>query len=426
MALIDLLKWNSIPGVYVWKYPSDELSTATQLIVAESQEAVLFKGGKLIQSFGPGQHTLSTMNIPILGELFKIPFGGQSPFKAEVWYINKAISLDVKWGTIDPIQLMDPKYQIMLPVRAFGQFGIQVIDGAKFLVKLVGTLTQFDANTLMGHFKGIVMTQVKDSIAKKLVKESISILEINASISEISNYLQSQCENDLEEFGLRMVHFKVMSINAPEDDPSVKKLKDALAKRAEMNIVGYSYQQERSFDTLETAAANTGGSMAAPMTATMGMGMGLGIGTNLGNVAAGMSQQLQPQLKPCIKCGNGVPQNTKFCPHCGANNEAEQKLSGISCHKCNSSVALGSKFCPKCGNMVNPCPKCNNDNPENASICRSCNSQLPKKCSSCSTLIPEASKFCPSCGKSMVLACAKCGQELAQGTKFCGQCGTPQ
>lgn len=425
MALIDLVKWNSIPGVYVWKFPSDELSTATQLIVAESQEAVLFKDGKLIQSFSAGRYTLDTKNFPILTELFRLPFGGQSPFKAEVWFINKAISLDIKWGTVDPIQLMDPKYQIMLPVRAFGQFGIQIENGVKFLVKLVGTLSQYDVNTLSSHFKGIVVTQVKDSIAKKLVKENISILEINAHLSDISQYLQQETEGDLATFGLTLMHFKVLSINAPEDDPSVMQLKAALSKRAEMNIVGYSYQQERSFNTMDSAASNTGAAIAGPMGAGMGLGMGIGIGGTMGGALGGMANQMQfaAPIASCPKCNAQIPNGGKFCLSCGTPIQLDTpKQKMIQCDKCGEKSPEGTMFCPKCGDPFNPCPNCGSDNPESAVICNECKKPLPVKCT-CGTPVPASSKFCPSCGKSMVLTCSKCNEVVTLGTKFCSHCG---
>ena len=132
MAIVDVIKWNGAPETLAWKYPSEELGTWTQMIVAESQEAFLFKGGQPVGPFTAGRHTLDTANYPILGQILKIATGGRSPFTAEVWYVNKVISLDVKWGTPNAIQALDPQYRIMLPVRAYGQLGLQVVDSGKF------------------------------------------------------------------------------------------------------------------------------------------------------------------------------------------------------------------------------------------------------------------------------------------------------
>ena len=154
MAIVEVVKYNSSPDVFAWKYPSEELGTWTQLIVNESQEAILFKGGKALDVFQSGRHTLETANIPILNKIINLPFGGRSPFTAEVWYINKVNSLDIKWGTASPIQLQDPKYSVFIPVRAFGQFGIRIENSKQFLVKLDGTLSVFDKTNILKYFRG--------------------------------------------------------------------------------------------------------------------------------------------------------------------------------------------------------------------------------------------------------------------------------
>ena len=132
MAVAEVVKYNGGPDVFAWKYPEDELGTWTQLIVSESQEAVLFKGGKALDVFQSGRHTLETENIPLLNQILKLPFGGRSPFSAEVWFVNKMNSLDIKWGTSSPIQIQDPKYHVFIPVRSFGQFGIRVENAKQF------------------------------------------------------------------------------------------------------------------------------------------------------------------------------------------------------------------------------------------------------------------------------------------------------
>lgn len=385
MALVDVVKWDATDDVYAWKFPSQELATWTQLIVSESQEAVLLKGGQMSDPFGPGRHTLSTENIPILSKLVNIPFGGKSPFTAEVWFVNKSIPLDVKWGTSDPIQLQDPKYNIMLPVRAFGQFAVQIENTKDFLIKLVGTMSEFDRQKVTSYFKGLMLTRVKDSIAKQLVREKISILEISANLNSISQGLQDEMGKEFTPYGVKLVNFFINSINTPEDDPAVQQLKAALAKKAEMDILGYSYQQERTFDTLQTAAGNEG-TAGGMMGAGMGMGMGMGLGAGMGNMMGGMvgqmnqnNQQVPPPQPPqpaqiaCAKCAVANPAGAKFCAGCGTPLAPPQPDMTV-CSKCNAAVPVTGKFCLSCGNpMVNNCPKC-------------------------AVVLPSGSKFCPECG----------------------------
>ena len=198
MAIVDVLKFSSDASILAWKYPNSELATWSQLIVNESQEAILMRNGQIADVFGPGRYVLSTDNIPILQGLLNLPFGGRSPFSAEVWFINRAFSLSIKWGTTTPIQVQDPKYGVFVPLRAFGQFGIQIQDTRRFLTKMVGTMPFFNTNTLTEYFKGMYVTRVKDRLSSCLVKSKISILEINSHLDEISSELEQQLQAAVE------------------------------------------------------------------------------------------------------------------------------------------------------------------------------------------------------------------------------------
>lgn len=193
----------------------------------------------------------------------------------------------MKWGTPTAIQLQDPKYKVFLPLRSFGQFGIQIDDSRKFLIKLVGTLSVFDRDSIFRFFRGLYLTKVKDSISSYLIKKQISVLEINAYLDEISEHLKERMIPAFHEYGIKLINFYVNDISVPEDDPAVKKLKEALAKKAEMDIIGYNYVQERSFDTLEGAATNPGSGQSGLMGAGIGLGMGVGIGGPLGRQMGG-------------------------------------------------------------------------------------------------------------------------------------------
>lgn len=377
MAIVEVVKYNGNPNVMAWKYPSEELGTWTQVIVNETQEVVFVKEGKIFDILGPGRHTLSTENIPLLSKIINLPFGGKSPFTAEIWYINKIFALDVKWGTAPAIQLQDPKYKVFVPVTAFGQFGIKVEDSKKFLTKLVGTLPSFDHDVMVKYFRGLLVSNVKNVISGYLVKKNISILEINAYISEIGEELESKLKPELEKYGIQLVNFYVMSIEAPEDDNAVIKLKEALSKRAEMDIVGYDYNTARSFDTLESAAKNVG-SGANLMNAGIGLGMGLGVGGQFSKQMNSVSSKIDTtgekkssgKMK-CKKCGNEIDENQKFCPECG------EKI-GNFCKQCGAVLARkGQKFCPECGaSQILICPKCKKEINENSKFCPECGERL--------------------------------------------------
>ncbi|MGT2964767.1 SPFH domain-containing protein [Streptococcus acidominimus] len=351
MPLIDLVKYNGNPNVLAWKYPNDELSTFTQLIVNEFQEAVLVKEGKIADIFPAGRYTLDTANIPILNNIVNLPFDGESPFTAEVWYINKAYCLDIKWGTPTPIQLQAPGFGIFVPVRAHGTFGIKVTNSEIFLKNLVGTLPNLDTMAITNFFKGLYVTKVKDAISSYLVKKNVGILEINAHLNDLSNFLANELQPFFQQYGVSLINFYINDISVPEDDEGVKQLKLALSKRAEMDIIGYNYQQERTFDALEGATKNSGSDASSVLGAGLGMAMGVGLGGNLANSFSILAQELNPQNltqqqgNSCIKCHAHLQENAKFCSECGQKQE-------LSCPQCQLKVELGMKFCSNCGQKL--------------------------------------------------------------------------
>lgn len=323
MAIIDRVKYDGPANVLVWRYPPDDLSWGTQVIVNQAQEVIFFSGGQALDVLGPGTHTLRTANIPFLRSYIKMPFGGETPFAAEVYYVNKAVNLDVKWGTNNPIPVLDPKFNVFLPVRAFGQFGVQVADSKSFVVNLSATNPQFSTDQLSNYFRGVLLTKAKDYIAETIVKQKINLLEVSAHLEEMSEGIQKKLEGEFAKYGVRLVNFYLNSVDVPEDDETVVRLKKALSDRAEVDIMGDKYQQKRSFDVLEKAAGNEGGAAGAGLTAGMGLGAGLGVGQMMGQAMGQMNTAANggsaaPGAKFCAQCGKGLAPGGKFCAECGA------------------------------------------------------------------------------------------------------------
>lgn len=318
MAIIDVLSWIQSPNVVAFRHPNSQLNTKTQLIVSEGQEAVFVKEGQFYGPLLPGRHTLETKNLPFLTKMMTtLVTSGGSPFTAEVWFVQKTVPLDVKWGTSDPILLEDPKYHIALPVRAFGQYGFRIVDSCRFLAMLVGRVPAFTEKTLTQYFKGIIITQAKTAIASVMSTDQCSLLNIGTRLTAISAELEKSLTASLTEYGVEIKMFTVNSISTDANDPSVVQLKKALSKRAEMDILGYSYAQERSFNALEAAAGNQG-SAGAAMGAVMGMGMGVGVAAPLGNAMATAAQNVTMSVaRHCTNCGAQLQPNARFCGSCG-------------------------------------------------------------------------------------------------------------
>lgn len=284
MAIINVIKCPMQDNELCLKYPTEDLKMGSQLVVYPSQIAFFVKGGQVFDQFEAGTFTLKTSNIPLLNKVINLPFGSESPFKAEVWFINLTSKLDMKWGTPTPIQLEDPKYNIIIPVRAYGQYGLKVNDPELFLRTLIGNMSSFSTEKVDSYFKGKLLSQLNASIAGKMSNDNISILDINAHLMEISEYCNESINKHFGQYGLELQEFSIVSINIPQDDPSIIKLKEAKDLAARLKITGRDvYQMERSFDVLEGAANNqgTGGQMIG---AGMGLGVGMGIGSQMGTM----------------------------------------------------------------------------------------------------------------------------------------------
>jgi membrane protease subunit (stomatin/prohibitin family) len=372
MALLDVVQWDNQRGDIIHKFPEGAISLGAQLIVKEGQQAVFFREGKALDSFGPGRYTLKTGNIPLLEKLINLPFGGKSPFPAEVYYINMAEVPNLKWGTKQPIQFLDPIYQIAIPLRAFGSYSIRVQDPKGLLIMAIGTWQAFTTDAIGAALRDmVILPKLQDLLTETMLKQNISILKVAAYYEELGVAGRTKMGDEFASFGLELVRFAVESVNFPEEDESVKRLKKALADKAEINIIGSEdYKMKRTFDTMEKAAGGNG--MAGGM---MGAGMGVGMGQMMGQMmgAAMGTQGNQAGSRACPHCNAANPANAKFCASCG-----KEMAAGIPCPKCNAIVPQGAKFCPSCGqNMqVGTCPKCNAQVAVGAKFCPSCGEKL--------------------------------------------------
>lgn len=285
MVIIDVVKCDMEDGEFCHKFPSDNLKIGTQLVVYSSQTAFFVKGGKVCDEFSAGTYTIKTENIPILNKIVNIPFGGDSPFKADVWFINQITKLDIPWGTSHPIQLEDPKYKIIVPVRAHGQYGLHVSNPRLFLETLIGNLSSFTAEKIEQYFKGKIIASINTMLAQQIINEGVSVLDINTQLMIMAESLNAQLNSMFDKYGISIVDFAIMSINVPENDDSVIRLKKAKDLAARLAITGRDvYQMERSFDVLQTAAGNEGaGGQMLAMGA--GLGAGVGVGSAMGDIA---------------------------------------------------------------------------------------------------------------------------------------------
>ena len=279
MNLVDVISWEVNEQELVHRFDSDELRLGSQLVVYPSQTAFFVKGGKILDEFTSGTYTIKSENIPLLGKVINIPYNCETPFKAEVWFVNHISILNNKWGTMNPIQVEDPKYDVIVPIRAYGQYGLHIENPRLFLEKLVGNMSSFETAKVVDYFKGVLLSKLTNIVYDALKQTDQSVLTISSQVEHLSEYAQSRLAPDFANYGVGLEMFNIISISVKEDDLSYIRLKEAKDAKARINVIGKDdYQMSRSFDVLEKAAGNHGG-MA-------GAGMGIGAGIEMGRVAA--------------------------------------------------------------------------------------------------------------------------------------------
>jgi membrane protease subunit (stomatin/prohibitin family) len=416
MATIDLVRWSpqGRDTIYAHRFEETNLSTFTQLVVQESQEAVLFSKGQIAGKFGPGKHTLNTENLPVIRNLFGIPFGGKNPFTAEVWFVNKLQPYNIDWA-IDKMAIHDADYNTQLPLTANGRYGLKITDAEKFLIKIVGTRKEFTQDDLTDQFFGEFSTKTKSTILQYMLKHRIGYKQISAYLDSISDYLKSTMLPFWENLGLELTKFYITSIEIDSSTADGKRVLEAISQQSAMSITGRTWQQEQMFGVANNAVDGLGNGNGGLIGGLLAMNMMGGMG---GGTGAGM---IQPQYnQPAF---GGINQGSQEQPV-----QPIQNIREVYCSNCSRKFSNTHRFCPHCGDPYNPCPKCCTDNDLNAKRCVSCGVPLQAEsgtCPHCNAPMVPGSTFCGNCGKQVGSSdkCNRCGNLFPPNVKFCPVCG---
>ena len=369
----DVIK-NSGPGeLLVWRQPEEDFNTNSTLIVYPSEEAIFYKGGTVEQVFNEGTYKLSTENYPFISRFRNALTGGISTFNCVVYFVRKAHSMEILWGTDSPIQVLDPIYHTAISLQARGSYKVQIKDGATFINKMIGNNIPYSTQDELNlYFRNEYLQYIKTTIAQVITQSNEDIYLIQTKVIELAQTLQSLLGKIFEGYGLDLVRFSISAIDLPETDPAIRqKLEAAKATRAEANIFGNDYGRFVAREILSDVANNPGaGGVAAA-------GAGLGLGMGAASMVSSMSQQLfspqqqgnvftspQAPVQPsgrfvqksnnaatvnnCPSCQAEVPQNSKFCSECGATMARQKSF----CPQCGTELAGGAKFCAECGAKI--------------------------------------------------------------------------
>jgi membrane protease subunit (stomatin/prohibitin family) len=272
---------------------SGDFRIGSQVIVRDSQAAVFFRDGRSMDVFGPGSHTIATANIPVLVDFIGKAFSGQTPFKAEVYFVSLREFTDLKWGTPTPITIKDPELG-MARVQARGTYALQVTDPPLFVNKLVGTQGIYRTSDIQGFFRSVVLTKLTDLVGEI----GKSVIELAGMAEEVTMGARAKAAEEFAARGVTLTSIYVEYIGPTEETAK------AIDERASMGALGdmQAYMQFQAARAMRDAAQQPGGAGMA------GAGVGLGAGVGMGAAMAQMMTQSMQQPAPAAPAAPATPQ----------------------------------------------------------------------------------------------------------------------
>ena len=313
MALIDVIQHPSARSdEIVFRVPQQgagEFKFGSQLIVREGQAAVFFRDGKALDTFGPGRHTLSTNNLPLLSGIMGIPFGGMTPFTAEVYFVSLREFSDLRWGTAQPVVFRDSDFG-MVRLRAFGGYSMRVGDPQLFVQQVVGSQGAYTTGFIEDYLRGVIVNEFNDMLGAV----HTTLLDLPGQSSELAAAMRNALVDDFRRIGLDITSFQIIAITPPED------VQRRIDERTSQSILGNSGNARGS-----EAAKALGEDADTPAIEAPQRGLELGTGLGVGEaVAPTMRETVAEPARlgragtiECPHCHAQAPADAQFCPNCG-------------------------------------------------------------------------------------------------------------
>ncbi len=245
----DVIEYDGSNEVLIWKHPIEDFNDGTTLIVGPSQEAIFVRHGQVLERFTSGTYTLDMENHAFLRAIKGTVTGGVTPYQCTVYFVNKLISMAIDWGTDSPIRMMDPRYNVPMDIRSYGDYAVQIDDGRKLFDKLVGTTLGFTHDELKRYFNDLLATKIRALLAGVMIESNLSGIGIDQHLETISNALIAKIKPVFEPYGLDVIHFTVASISYS----GLEAIEEQIAEEARKNI-GTTNELERHRKTTDVEA----------------------------------------------------------------------------------------------------------------------------------------------------------------------------
>jgi excisionase family DNA binding protein len=292
--IFDVVEYpNEMRDEIVRRFPEvgpGDFRIGSQVIVRESQNAVFFRDGNALDVFGPGRHTITTYNIPlIIDRIGRAVFNDRTPFPAEVYFVSMREFLDRKWGTPQPIIIRNPGMGLGVALlQGFGTFSYQVANPQQFVTQIVGAQGILRTGDIETRLRSMLLSKLQDLLGETAAAHSVP--ELIGLTNELSAGVRANTERDFAAIGLSLKSFYI------------ENMKPSSTSAEELRAMGMldmqTYTQLQAADALRDAAQNPSG--GAGLTAGIGAGMGIGgvMSTALqgmtGPGAGGSAQQTPP------------------------------------------------------------------------------------------------------------------------------------
>ena len=369
----------------IYKWPDDNIRKFSRAIVDADEWALFINKGQVIGTLPPGNHQIDADELPFLGIFIDHATGGNA-YRAELYFVGtREYTGQPFGGRIDDVQ--DPQTGMIVTLRVFGDYALKVVDPAKIVLNLTGTVDVSNNDNITGWVADQLLKVMRTTVTQQIVRNGWPILGLSAYTPDLEQAVMEAGNGQIEHYGLSMTKMGNFDINLSDEDQAQLK---GLAKDTAYTRLAGSFNAYAAGE----AALGAGEGMAKGGGATQGafLAAGLGLGQQAGAPPAAAAAAPPPPAPGFAGGGAG------FAGGSGG-------AATVACTSCGTANAAGAKFCSSCGNALAP---------------------PMSTCPSCGTTNQAEAKFCSSCGTALVHApahCTNCGAELATGAKFCAGCG---